>query len=638
MMRKSLAALALLIALCLPAAAWGEENPWKKSPGKDRFPKASTIVLKDVITYIVKPDGGFVLGEHEVIKALDRAGVEMIMRTTRPYFSDTQEVVVDLARVFHQDGTVETLKGADITDVVPAMVKNHPLYGRLHYKTIMFKNLKPGGVIEYKLRHIRKKGYPERQVWGVSFTQDHDPVLSSTFIFQRPRSFPVRFKVIGHKDARPVTTYSGRDVISTWTVKDRPVLPEEAGMPPLRVSASRIEATTFRSWDKFADWFRRQWHTTAAEKSRLKALAAGLFKATDTEEMKIEKIQLFMAGKKLVHLHLPSERWRHNPLSSLYNQTLLDEMDKAALCAGLLEIAGFRVRPALISTEDHGRIDRTYAFPEDFDYILLVVEDRKGLRWLDPDARGGAGGDLSSSFQGSDALVLLDRGHALTVVPSLPSYANREEFTFEGTLNEAGDLEGSATFEEYGGFAAIWRYYLRSVEPGTESHFANMLLMGLHPGAEVLDYYIPTEQEKNFKLTLSFEAPGFAQKVSSFLRFRAPLYSFRSLYGYATLPARTFPIVLGAPCQLDRRVHITLPGGSSAKLLPKNISLEEPFASFQLECSEAKGQLWIYSRLSIKKREISVKEYAKFKKLVDGMGTAERFLITLQKERKVIER
>ncbi|NDD26659.1 MAG: DUF3857 domain-containing protein [Proteobacteria bacterium] len=607
-------------------------SPFADAPGKEKFPDASAIILKDDIQATINADGTSELVEYDAIKVLDRNGVERFGRTSRVYDSRTETLEVTEARVTSPSGQVTTVPASAVTDAVASGFTHSPLYQRLHMKTITFGEVAEGAVVEFKLTHRRRVPWPAKRFWEISYTQDFEPIVDTRFTLDTPDRLAVEIATPGMLGLQPdeVKRFNGRTVLR-WHLENRPALAQEAAMPPLRQISTQIQVSSFTSWDDFATWARTVWEAALAPDAGITAKTAALVSRQTTDDGRIRAIMAWLDKEKpLAKGEVDLDTLPPATAAEAFKAVDLVAQDRAVLLAAMLRAANVRAYPALVATSDYGDPTRGTPSLQQFNRVLVAVATPAGWQWLDPAA--SAPGVLGPGRNDRPALVLNGQGQ-LTTTELTPPHANREEIRGVARLDTDGSMETRLVLTEHGANNILWRSMVNSTSQKEQQQVFQLIVANINPTAVLRDFYVPSSSDGPLQLTIGFEESRAGSRPSDGegFQFAIPLTPQRRLISYAELPAdrRKYPVVLGSTTYEERRLDIVIPSGWTVKTLPHSVTRSNTVGSLQIDVrADARG-IHYFSRIVLRHPEVTLAQYPQLKELMDLMATATKERVVL---------
>jgi hypothetical protein len=291
----------------------------------------------------------------------------------------------------------------------------------------------------------------------------------------------------------------------------------------------------------------------------------------------------------------------------------------------MLRAAGFEAYPAM--TMAGARVERIPA--DQFNHC--VVARRKaggGFELLDP-TWVPFSPELWSSAEGEQHYVIgTPEGEELQKTPAFDPAENKVRIDSTAALDASGNLSGTLVISAKGvADQRVRRELVQSTAARDRQAWFEEIVSRLGPGAAVekvqADYATLQDIRTPIRLEVKYRVPGYALASDGVLYLAPPMarhpIAQASLAPYlyaADDETRTQGVQLGAPRMMEASETLALPAGFKVTSLPKDRSLDGKAASLVTR-SEIKGGKLVYTyRLTVKRREIPVADYANLREVV----------------------
>lgn len=632
-MKKFFLSILLFLAFSASGFCYDLEKLLKESPGQLNYPSANVLVLKDKITYQIKEDDKRILTEHEAVKVLTEDGINRFQNIEYNYNPDIQDVTVEVARIITPNGQIIEVSEKDITDITP--LKNFSLFSNITTKSIQFPKLTPGVIIEYKVVILDKSGFMPYQFWGASYVQDYEPILESVLVVEAPRAWKLNYKAYGDSIPDPEIKIENNKKIYTWSLSNSPPIPREASSPTLANLASQIIISSLNSWGQFADWYKTLIAPSVIPSSEVNNKIKEIIKDKDSKE-RAKKIYSFIQ-ENIRYFDLGWGQFGYLPHTSgdVYRNKYGDSQDIMVLALSMFNAAGVPAYPVLICSLDNRNINKDFPYPRQIDHCFVMIENDGRQIFLDPTSRVASFGSLAPEFQGRDAILLKETGIEIVRTPQSKSYQNREEISIEAVLDEDGKLNQSVEIKEHGSNAMAFRKFLWNKGSFLQEKAVKIIAEMISDKARVIEGFITNLErlEEPLVVTFSFICPDYAQVESYALYFKLPVFTSSRILDLVKedYRERIFPVQVGAPAQIDKKMHIKFPFKVDPIGLPVPVLIENNAGSYQLIYEVKDRELWYYTRLIIKDEVISKDKYKEFKELIEAAFQVEKDVIYLKR-------
>ncbi|MDO7846669.1 DUF3857 domain-containing protein [Hymenobacter sp. M29] len=324
--------------------------------------------------------------------------------------------------------------------------------------------------------------------------------------------------------------------------------------------------------------------------------------------------------------------YAQEPLRKAYDARQGSAADVNLLLIAALREAGIEAHPLLLSTRDHGRVNKEFLMLERFNYVVAVVPlaDGKDLLVDATEPLLPCGVLPERCLNGAGRLIAKKEtdGRWIDLVPS------QRQVRFQQinlTLDAQGGLSGQV-HDERGGYAAVdARAALASL--GEKKYLAGLLAR--HEGWTVPKLTVGQAETVDKPLTLDYEfRQPAADNAPTGPLYLSPLSEFGPGQNPFRHEDRSFAVDFGMPQEETVMVTLTLPAGYELASLPKPAVVDMPEQGGRFLYSvaaTAPGVVQLTSRLSLRKPVYAAAEYASLRELY-------RQLMAHQAEKLVIQK
>lgn len=605
-----------------------KETRFADSPGAKEFPGAQALYLLDEIGFEVLPDGHTVYTEHDAIKVLTPEGAASTSILARTYRAGLESIEVEQARTISPDGEVLDVPASNIQDL--PLAPDSPLYREQRLFRLEFPDVRPGSVLEFRLR-TRRSPRPDGRWWGASFVQNLEPILSSTFTVRVPQDSKIHWNAPGVTPGRPRESVQDGMRILRWEVRNVPALVPEPAMPPVERCLHRIEVGNLDSWQDLGDWFGRRWQAALEQDRGLDLVSAGLVPASRPAEEKIRAVLTWAARRYKIQENL-SDPWNPAPASQALRAQILSPTDMALLLSATLRRLGLEATPVLASSLREERLERELPQPEKVARVLLrIARPRGGWWWIDPASPGELLNSAPGGAQGVGALLVRPEGSEKISTPVSSPDENLRDVEMEVRIEPEGQAELIMSLTSEGANAALWRSLEQELAgtPGSErerllDRLFHSLIQGFAVSGRLYSHYFPEKLAPGapFQVSTTLVFPELAASREDG-RTRAlplPLYGGDRLASLADSGARLFPARFEFPFRDDVRIHLALPEGSRILEVPADQSIQTPLGSFFSTTRQEGSHVWLYSRLVMQRTWVNPEDFEALRRLAQAQA------------------
>lgn len=269
--------------------------------------------------------------------------------------------------------------------------------------------------------------------------------------------------------------------------------------------------------------------------------------------------------------------------------------------------------------------------------LRVKMPDSGEYAWLTNVAKDAMFGSVMPYHAGQPAVCLSCEKEVKDTVPGQNVPLRRRNQRITATLQPDGKLVGQVVHVYDGDFAQSLRELFRQrQEPRQRDAIMENLTVAYLPGATVTSYEIQNLEARDEPLTLmmNFEREQFARKDGNgALLIEAKLFSPDIASSYATLPARTTPMLVARPSQAIDVLEITLPEGMKPALRsPEGVrKFESSFGTYERGTILEGGKLTLSSDIDLDIQRISAKDYPAFQAWAQDTEQSSVILLTLTK-------
>lgn len=546
------------------------------APDVSDYPDADTLVLFNHFSHDVLPSGQSRYTTHQVVKIFTERGIQRYGDIAIPYQPAAQNIGVNIARTIAVDGTVLQPPNEAFNDVTPPGLLSQNLYSDAMWKVISMVGLAPGVCIEYQVTLEDKVPGGETWITGGYNFQATEATLETSFALQMPESWPIQWQVAN--DPRPqdpdILHTENDTVIYIWKYGETPVLTLEGGMPHVNDIVPRLRYSSVKDWDSVYTWYKdlaKGRYTPDAD------IAAKVQQLTDnlmTEDAKIRAIYHFVATNiRYVGIELGQSAYQPSPATEVFQMQYGDCKDKTTLLISMLDLAGIKAYPVLLSVAPYERVDTTLPSLSQFNHMVTAIPTSPDTYiWLDPTSTTCSYGDIPYNTQGRTGFLISDTYGEFVETPVYPPDTNRLVSTTELTLDNDGSVQGTLYIQTNGQYNLNTRWAYQQIHPNALKTTLATELSHQFPGIQVTWSDISDLNDLNVPVTinLGFHVENYGTWVGNDVLLPLPIDEFADYAETFANEQRTYSLDLGYPMQIEKAIRIQIPDGWAATL-PKDI-------------------------------------------------------------------
>ena len=483
-----------------------------------------------------------------------------------------------------------------------------PVYTDQQTRRVSLGGVQPGVIVDYS--YTTETVEPVLPGDWVTSWSIHTgvPTLRSRFILDVPAAYQPRIQENNLTFRRHEQERGGRRVY-TWAVKDLPKIEPE---PFMALDSNKVYmhlAMAGRTeWADVARWYAGLSADRYALTPEIEARLAEVVKDARTLDDSLRAVHRWVAQDfRYVSLSLGIGGYQPRTPAEVLRTQYGDCKDKATLFIALARRMGVNAHPVLLNS--FASADADLPSVSQFNHMIAAVErPGGGYTFLDLTAELIPYGEVSPGYQGGFGLVVHPdgRGEAVTFPRDEPS-RNRMESLLAGELAEDGTFTGTFTTTGTGSL----QYGLRSafssrISPRDRQEITRNMAQNVFEGArgDSLEIFDGKDLRAEARTRVWLSGGRAATPSGGTLILTLPFANGSTREIISELESRQEPRrfdidvsdVIG-PIQTVTEYRVTLPEGYRARL-PRNVTAESAFGSYQAEFSQQGRVLRVVRRVS----------------------------------------
>jgi tetratricopeptide (TPR) repeat protein len=624
-MSLSLRSVCFVLAITLPAAAFGQSNKPKD------YSKELCVIEKALTHITVADDGSDDRHQESVVRMTSQAGVEQFGLLKLQYAKASTSLKVDYVRVRKPDGQVIETSLDAIDDMPADITRQAPQYSDLREKHIAVKGLAVGDLLEMSYS-LHTKPLVPGQFYEVFNLDESTLAKSITMEIDVPASKPLKIR---SQKIKPVIKEENGRRLHKWAYEVKEIKKHAAEAIP---EPADVLLTTFANWNDVGQW----WKSLAAESTEptqeIQAKAKYLTAAAKTDEEKARILYNYVSSQfRYIGINFGIGRYQPHPALDVFQNGFGDCKDKYALLAALLKTVGISSQPALLNLER--LIDPEVPSPAQFDHVVLVAKVNGKDVWLDPTLEVAPYGFLAFIERNRYALLMRDGASTLEKTPEGTSHPSSFDFDAEGELSSEGILKGHFVSSTQGSLAIVFRSAFRSLPQAKWQELAQSISHGQGFAGQVSNVEVTgiDDTEKPLRISYDYERRNYSDFED--LKISPPMpptgLSLREDPGDPNDPLPK-EIFLGEPADLHFHAKIKLPQGFGA-ILPSNATVHTDFIDYSSSMSIEGSILRADRKISSKKDSLPQTRRPDFLKFGREVYDSEISMVRLQRPGRKFE-
>ena len=529
---------------------------------------------------------------HALVKINSELGVRQFAQLNFDFNRSFEAIEIPLVHVTHANGGTADILPSAVTDRPNPAVVNAPAYQDVRLKSVRILGLQPGDTLEYRV--IRTVSHhPLAPDFWLDHTFDRTGVVAHEVFELGLPSLP-SLQIQINPETPPDASPTGEDeraerVVYRWSRKQTPQ--SESGKEE-GSSAPDISLTTFPSWNQLANRLAALLIPSEQASRQLYNRAVSITSKEANADQKMSDFYDLVSKKiRTVDLPIGAMGFRPRKPADILASAYASAEDKFVLFAALANNFFEPARMGFASSSGAGNA-KDLPSPAKFDHLLTRSGYPSVSAWLDLSIEVAPFLMIPSQFRDKPVFVVgpAVENHWETLVASFPFPASQNVVVNAG-LSEEGVLTAKVHYSMRGDNELVLRLAFHHSPKEKWRELAQLLSLadgfrGQVTGVNASDPYATKEP---FTVEYELSQPKFVDWSKKTVHIPALLPQL----GLPDPPAKSgsgpasAPIELGTPLEVETRMTLELPSGTSARA-PAGTSVERDYATYSSEYS-AKG-------------------------------------------------
>ena len=529
---------------------------------------------------------------HALVKINSELGVRQFAQLNFDFNRSFEAIEIPLVHVTHANGGTADILPSAVTDRPNPAVVNAPAYQDVRLKSVRILGLQPGDTLEYRV--IRTVSHhPLAPDFWLDHTFDRTGVVAHEVFELGLPSLP-SLQIQINPETPPDASPTGEDeraerVVYRWSRKQTPQ--SESGKEE-GSSAPDISLTTFPSWNQLANRLAALLIPSEQASRQLYNRAVSITSKEANADQKMSDFYDLVSKKiRTVDLPIGAMGFRPRKPADILASAYASAEDKFVLFAALANNFFEPARMGFASSSGAGNA-KDLPSPAKFDHLLTRSGYPSVSAWLDLSIEVAPFLMIPSQFRDKPVFVVgpAVENHWETLVASFPFPASQNVVVNAG-LSEEGVLTAKVHYSMRGDNELVLRLAFHHSPKEKWKELAQLLSLsdgfrGQVTGVNASDPYATKEP---FTVEYELSQPKFVDWSKKTVHIPALLPQL----GLPDPPAKSgsspasAPIELGTPLEVETRMTLELPSGTSARA-PAGTSVERDYATYSSEYS-AKG-------------------------------------------------
>ncbi len=556
--------------------------------------------------------------EHEIIKILNKKGIEKYSTLSFPFSKKNQKLKVYFIKITDPNGNIININLKRLKTVTAPFNPGAPIFSNQLLKTIQLPGLVKHSIIDYKYKNTMIKPYMKNNFFAEDYFGGFSPLKKSIFELIIPKGINYLYAQYKFKE-KPRITDDGKDVILTWTVKNRKkITPEEFG-PSESGIIPHVAVSSVRSWSEVARWYSNLTKDRIKPGSELIKFIKKLIESKQTKLNKIRAIYNFTAKKiRYVGYEFGIGGYKPSDVNAIFKNRLGDCKDHATLFASMLGRIGVKAYPVLIPTTEIQNMDISLPTPFVFDHEITAVRLNDGkFIFADTTSNVTTFGDLPPMDQGRNVLIIVHNKGIVVKTPIFSSKKNSISTKKFATIKNNGDISIKTAIVFKGAYDMYKRYLYSSTSKRERRSNILKHVLAIAPNAQYIKYTIENGNSLSLPYIehISFSAENYAEKNGDIVVIKLPIRTRTTLSRITAPKHRKYLLRLGYNFSENSILRLKFPKNYRIIFIPKAMTIKNTVGTFTSNYTVNHNMVTFKLHFSVNGYKISRNNYLKAKHL-----------------------
>ncbi len=536
------------------------------------------------------------------------------------------------AETISPNGTTTKVDGKDIH------VKSD---GDWRTKTFTFPAMDSGCIVEYSYRNVNER-YAFMDPWN--FQTDILTLKSAFTLILGPgftyvtafANVPAADRIGTHEDIMVPGQFNKKNKAFTWTRTNLPPLKEEPwiGAKADYMSSLHYQLVSYEGENTTVDYIRgwpdlgQKFQSIIDNQSSggdLDKILADVLPGATTQIDKTRKIYDWVAANVQYAADPNNHYFTNDNLGKLLQTRSGTGEEKNLLLCALLQKAGIKAWPVMISTRDHHRFNPEVYQMQQFNYLIAFAQFDSSIIYMDAVSKYCPFGLLPPNKLVDGGCLIDGKNSQLVKILRNEPTSYRLDLT-NVNIDSAG-LAACSTFCSFSGYFAPNIGELH--EASTPEDFLKQnFLDQIEPAAAITSNQFEIDSLSRCKLTAVYTLKNLVRQLDSNLVLKPISYRFRD--NPFTAEKRFYPIDFKFAQTYHNIMVVRSDRNIKTATLPPDIDLKIDGAHFVRVSQLTDGVVRVESKLTMTKDAYPPGEYAEVKKLFEAIEQAQKdeFVLT----------
>lgn len=349
-----------------------------------------------------------------------------------------------------------------------------------------------------------------------------------------------------------------------------------------------------------------------------KKLASELTAGLLSDEAKIRKLYNYVRDEFEDESY--SGRYPRKKQDEILEQRKASASEQNLLLMALITAAGIDAWPVLVSTRDHGRVDSTLPFLDQYNRSLILVKTENDNMVLDASDKFTVFGSLPLNSQ-FDHGLMLDKKLPKHIVNSDAGLKSQESWQLETHVDNGGNISSNVSLSSTG-YASRNRNRQLDGSDDVKDFLTSQIAADLED-VEITnhDAKLIAAAQDTFATAFEFKVPEYCEVIDNEIFIRPVLFERYERNPFRSAQ-REFPVEFGYPWKTTEINMIYLPDGYEIAESPSNLRINNKFFSYRRMVTKLGNRVSYVRMLEISTQYVSPADYdqlrSEFARIVDA--------------------
>ena len=605
----------------------GEKRPirrveWKKL-GIEEIPKAAeypdyeaVVLLNKGILTIESGNSLYkaLFEKHKIIKIFTKKGFKYGNIIIPHSKNDNIENIQ--ARTISPEGQITELKQENIF-----RLEQYPgtaFYSAQNAVKFALPALSEGCIIDYSYQVYKDiRNYISR--WDF---QERIPTEHSYIRLAIPGEWELKYRQ-NNIDLKPEIDQApaGFKSVYEWELFDIEALEIDEFMPAYRNVVKSVEFAPpgIKKWEDIVDWYSDVFEKSQTGGDEIREFTQELVNNLNSNYDKMEKIYNWVSSNiRYVTIEIDEGNIRPEKAEKVFEYRYGDCKDMTALMHKMAEATDIEIYPVLISTSYNGKIDTSFATPNNFVHAIAYCPEIGQGIWLDPTAKNYPFGEIPHYLQGLNGLIISQKLEKnFQKLPSTSHQDNQATYNLDLTFPEDNKILILGKTLLTGNKAAEFRRNYMDLDSSRIHKILQKYYVKKYFRSNLENYNIKNLEPSRSPLELDFKLiKNVRDSINSNIILQPlNLIDFNYQDNFI-LSDRRHPIKFDYPYKKSLKLNINLPRNYNIFPAQAADSLITPISRYFYRCRGSNNNYTINLEFEIKQNLINRANYKGFKKFI----------------------